>query len=134
MEDKKMFSLILQSDNERLNKAYQAYLDAKEELQRVLYYEGIVVETKKDTASGNWRQDKITYSARYSMIAFLKLSRARAVSSLNFSRSRLSTWALWEALLETLVYLSCWAMLDSFLSNRFKSFKNTTSLLPQFTK
>lgn len=53
MEDKKMFSLILQSDNERLNKAYQAYLDAKEELQRVLYYEGIVVETKKDTASGN---------------------------------------------------------------------------------
>lgn len=48
MEDKKMFNIILQSDNEKLNKAYQAYLDAKEELQRVLYYEGIVLEANKD--------------------------------------------------------------------------------------
>jgi hypothetical protein len=53
MENKKMFNITLQSNNEKLNKAYQAYLDAKEELQRVLYYEGIVVETIKDTASDN---------------------------------------------------------------------------------
>jgi hypothetical protein len=54
MEGKAQYSIILNSDNEKLNKAYEAYLKAKEELERCLYEEGIVVEIKqKGAASGN---------------------------------------------------------------------------------
>lgn len=49
-----MFSIVLQSNNEKLNKAYQDYLDAKQKLEECLYEEGIVVVAKKEeTASSN---------------------------------------------------------------------------------
>ncbi|WP_161950325.1 hypothetical protein [Clostridium thermosuccinogenes] len=54
MEGKALYSIILNSDNEKLNKAYEAYLKAKEELEKCLYYEGIIVKVnEKDAASGN---------------------------------------------------------------------------------
>jgi len=53
MADKQLYSIVLKSDNEKLNKTYEAYLKAKEALMECLYDEGIVVEVKEKTASGN---------------------------------------------------------------------------------
>ncbi|MGE5631594.1 MAG: hypothetical protein ACM3TR_10930 [Caulobacteraceae bacterium] len=45
--EKAIFSIVLQSENQALNEAYEAYLSAKEKLQRCLYEEGIVLHVEK---------------------------------------------------------------------------------------
>ncbi|MCL2337698.1 MAG: hypothetical protein FWC60_09785 [Firmicutes bacterium] len=47
----KKYNLIFQSDNEKLNSLYDAYLKAKDELSEFIYYEGITLTTSNGEAS-----------------------------------------------------------------------------------
>jgi hypothetical protein len=48
-----LFSIVFNSKNEKIAKAYEAYLDAKGTLIDLLHEEGIEVVAVENTASGN---------------------------------------------------------------------------------
>lgn len=72
--------------------------------------------------------DGKSYSDKYSIMDFLNASSDAAVSSLNFSRLRLSTGASCAALLQTLTDLRCLTICERFLSRASKSFTDITFL------